>query len=114
MLHGRVRPPPSFGATIVSYDDSAAKAKPGVTLVHDGDFVGAAASTVHEAQKALDAGKVQWKEGPQISNREIFSNLKQNGAAGSDKHPIKEGSLQDGYAGAAHRLDATYTVEYIA
>ena len=114
MLHGKVLRPPSFGATIVAYDDSAAKAKPGVTLVHDGDFVGAAAPTVHEAQKALDAVKLRWKEVPQISNRELFSYLKQNGAAGSDKHPIKEGSLQDGYASAAHRLDATYAVEYIA
>src|SRR6202030_3513403 len=69
---------------------------------------------LHEAQKALDALKVKWKEVPQISNREIFAYLKQNGAAGSDKHPVKEGSLQDGYASAAHRLDATYTVEYIA
>ena len=108
MLHGKVLRPPSFGATIVAYDDSAAKTKPGVTMVHDGDFVGAAAPTVHEAQKALDAVKIKWKEVPQISNRELFSYLKQNGPAGSDKHPIKEGSLQDGYGSAAHRLDATF------
>ncbi len=115
MLHGKVLRPPSFGATVTSYDDSAAKSNPQAILVRDGDFIGAAAPTVHEAAEALSAVKVQWKEVPQISNREIFSYLKQNGVVVPDKpNPVKEGSLSDGYARAKHRLDASYTVEYIA
>ncbi len=115
MLYGKVQRPPSFGAIISSYDDSAAKSKSGVVVVRDGDFIGAAAPTVAEAQEALNAIKVEWKEIPQISNRELFSYLKKNGAPGADKHnPNKEGSLGEGYAHAAHRLEATYTVEYIA
>jgi nicotinate dehydrogenase subunit B len=115
MLYGKILRPPSFGATIVSYDDGSAKPKPGVTLVHDGNFVGVAAPTPHEAREILSALKVQWKEVPQISNRDLFAYLKANGAAGSGDHnPAKEGSLKDGYARAAQRLDATYTVEYIA
>jgi nicotinate dehydrogenase subunit B len=115
MLHGKVLRPPSFGATISSYDDSAVKPQPGVTVVHDGNFVGVAASTTLEAQEVLSTLKVQWKEVPQISNRDLFSYLKQHGVPGSgNRNPAKQGSLEDGYARAAHRLDATYTVEYIA
>jgi CO/xanthine dehydrogenase Mo-binding subunit len=115
MLHGKVLRPPSFGATLTSYDDSAAKAMAGVVIVREGDFVGAAAPTAHEAQKALDAIHVQWKEVPQISNKELFSYLKQNAAAKSeDRYRRQKGSVEAGLAGAAHRVDATYTVAYIA
>jgi isoquinoline 1-oxidoreductase len=115
MLHGKVLRPPSFGATITSYDDSAAKAMSGVVIVRDGDFIGAAAPSAHEAQKALDAIHAQWKETPQISNKELFAYLKQNATAKSDDRGHKQkGSVEEGLAAAAHRLDATYTVAYIA
>ena len=115
MLHGKVLRPSSFGATLTAYDDSAAKAMTGVFVVRDGDFVGVAAASVHEAQTALDAIHAQWKEVPQISNKEIFSYLKQNAAAKTDDRFRKQkGSVEEGLAGAAHRLDATYNVAYIA
>jgi len=71
MLHGKVLRPPSFGATLTSYDDSAARSMTGVTIVRDGDFVAAAAPTEQEARTALAAIRAQWKEKPQISSREI-------------------------------------------
>jgi CO/xanthine dehydrogenase Mo-binding subunit len=115
LLYGRVLRPPSFGATLTSCDDSAAKAMTGVVVVRDGDFVGVAAPSAHEAQAALDAIHAQWKEVLQISNREIFSYLKQNAAAKSeDRFRKQKGSVEEGLASAAHRLDATYTVAYIA
>ena len=115
MLYGKVLRPPSFGATLTSFDDSAAKTLAGVVIVRDGDFVGATAPTERQAQNAITAIRAQWKETPQISNREIFSYLKQNAAAKSeDRYRKQKGSLEDGFAAAAHRLDATYTVAYIA
>jgi nicotinate dehydrogenase subunit B len=115
MLYGKVLRPPSFGATLTSCDDTAAKSLTGVFVVRDGDFVGVAAPSAHEAQSALDAVQSQWKEVPQISNREIFSYLKQNAAVKTDDRFRKQkGSVEDGLASAAHRLDATYTVAYIA
>jgi nicotinate dehydrogenase subunit B len=115
LLYGKVLRPPSFGATIIDFDDSAAKAKVGVFLVRDGDFVGAAAPTTHEAQEALGAIKVKWKETPQLSNRELFSYLKRNAVSDSDREDSsRKGLLDEGYARGAHRLEATYTVEYIA
>jgi nicotinate dehydrogenase subunit B len=115
MLYGKVLRPPSFGATLVSCNDTAAKGMSGVFVVREGNFIGVAAPSAHEAQGALDAIRAQWKEVPQISNKEIFSYLKQNAAAKTDDRFRKQkGSVEEGLANGAHRLDATYTVAYIA
>jgi len=115
MLYAKILRPPSFGATLISYDDSAVKKMKDVVLVRDGDFVGAAASTVAAAQAALGSLRVQWKEVPQISDQEIFSYLKKNA------QPLKEarfrqakGSVDDGLSAATRKLDASYTFAYIA
>jgi nicotinate dehydrogenase subunit B len=115
LLYGKVLRAPSFGATLSSCDDSAAKAMPGVFVVHDGDFVGVAAPSEHETQNALEAIRAKWKEVPQISNKELFAYLKQNAADKSDDRARRQkGSVEEGLAGAAHRLDATYNVAFIA
>ena len=115
MLHGKVLRPPSFGATLASVDDSAAKAMNGVTVVRDGEFIGVTAPSAHEAQKALDAIRTQWKEVPQVSSKEIFAYLKKNAEpSNNERFRHQKGSVEDGLAAAAHRLDATYNVAYIA
>jgi isoquinoline 1-oxidoreductase len=115
MLYGKVLRPPSFGATLTSYDDSAAKGMKDVVIVHDGDFVAAAAPTTEAAQAGLNAIKVQWKEVPQISNAEIFSYLKEKALpSGEERYQQRKGSVADGLAGAAKRSEGTYHVEYIA
>jgi nicotinate dehydrogenase subunit B len=115
MLHAKVLRPPSFGATLISYDDSSAKALPGIVLVHDGDFVGAAAPTVAAAERALASLRVQWKEVPQISDQEIFSYLKKNALPSrEERFQQRKGSVAEGLAAATHKLDASYTVAYIA
>jgi CO/xanthine dehydrogenase Mo-binding subunit len=116
MLYGKILRPPSFGAALVVYDDSAAKSLPGVVIVRDGNFVGAAAPTEREARSALAAIRAQWKEDPpKASSREIFSYLKNNAEPKvDDRHRTQRGSVEEALAGAAHRLDATYTVAYIA
>src|SRR5437879_13916337 len=80
MLYGKVLRPPSFGATLTSFRQNETKPMPGVFVVRDGDFVGAAAPTEREAQAALDALQAEWKEVPQTSSKELFAYLKQNGA----------------------------------
>src|SRR6202140_2577559 len=50
MLYGKVLRPPSFGATLTSFRQDETKAMPGVFVVRDGDFVGAADPTEREAQ----------------------------------------------------------------
>jgi CO/xanthine dehydrogenase Mo-binding subunit len=115
MLYGKVLRPPSFGATLTSVRQDETNAMPGVFVVRDGDFVGAAAPTEREAQAALDAVKAEWKEVRQISNKELFAFLKQNAAAKTeDRFRKQKGSVEEGLASAARRLDATYTVAFIA
>ncbi|HEV2495524.1 MAG TPA: molybdopterin cofactor-binding domain-containing protein [Terriglobia bacterium] len=118
MLHGKVLRPPSFGATLVSLDSHEAEAISGVTVVHDGNFVGVAAPSVELASRALGALHAEWKSTPQPSYRELFDYLKRNpseeheGYAGRSRHDA--GSIEKGLADADHRLAGTYTVAYIA
>jgi isoquinoline 1-oxidoreductase len=116
MLYGKVLRPPSFGATLTSFDDSAAKKLTGVIVVRDGDFVAVAAPAEYLAQKALDAIHAEWKEAPaQVSNRNLFATIKQSAPTQSDDRFRKQrGSIDEGLAAASHRLDATYTVAFIA
>src|SRR6266404_517941 len=115
MLYGKILRPPSFGATLISYDDSAAKALKDVVLVRDGDLVGGAAPTVAAAETALASLRVQWKEAPQISDQEIFPYLKKNAQPSKEaRFRQAKGSVEEGLAAAVHKLDASYTVAYIA
>ncbi len=115
MLHGKVLRPPSFGASITSYDANASQAMSGVVVVRDGDFIGAAAENERDAQKALDAIRAEWKEVPQTSSKELYSYLKQNAKpAGNERSRRIKGSMEEGLAAAAQRLYATYTVAFIA
>ncbi len=109
MLYGRVLRPEKIDATLASLDSSAAEKI--ATVVRDGDFVGVAAPTPHAAASALGALKAQWKSQPQTSAKTLFSDLRQTAEAG---RPSEKGSLEKGLAEAAHKLDSTYTVAYIA
>src|SRR5690348_5508475 len=84
MMYGKVLRPPSFGATLTSYDAKAAQAMSGVVVVRDGDFVGAAAGNEQLASKAIGAIRAEWKEVPQISSKQLFSSLKENAKGGED------------------------------
>ena len=114
LLYGKVLRPPSFGATLTSCDLIAAQKLPGAVLVHDGDFVAAAAPSENEAEEAIAAIRAEWKEIPQPSGGELFSYLKRNVENGERGSLTQSGSMDTGLASAAHRLDAAYTVAYIA
>lgn len=117
MLYGKVVRPSAFGATLTSVDGSAAKAMPGVVVVHDGDFIGVAAPDELTSERAAAAVKAEWKTTPQPSSRDLFEYLKKN----VEENPAEEnrfrqtaGSMSEGLSAAAHRLEATYTISYIA
>jgi CO/xanthine dehydrogenase Mo-binding subunit len=141
MLHGKVLRPPSFGAELVSADLSAARGMPGVIAVQDGSFVGVAAPSLEVAARALAAIKADWREPAQetpgrapggsetapgsapaaggASSANLFEYLKAHqqsgGGEGYGSRPGGEtGSVEQGLASAAHRLDAVYNVAYIA
>ncbi|HEV2247769.1 MAG TPA: molybdopterin cofactor-binding domain-containing protein [Terriglobia bacterium] len=112
MMFGKVVRPSAYGATLESVDASKAQAMPGVTVVHDGDFVGVVAPSEFEAKRAAAAVRVTWKSSPQPSSAELFDYLKSHAEPGG-RAEYEAGSMQDGLAAAKHRLTATYTIAYI-
>ena len=108
MLHGKVLRRGSFGATLASLDTKAAEAMEGVTVVHDGDFVGVASPTELQATRALRAIKAEWNSTPQISDKELFDQMKKPDA---EKGSNAIASVKDG---ADIRLHGRYTIAYIA
>jgi CO/xanthine dehydrogenase Mo-binding subunit len=119
MLHGRVLRPPAIGAVLETVDLSPAEAMAGVVAVRDGDFVGVAAPRPDLAGQALEALRPSWKTVPQPSGRDLYKDLRKPAAApssgeGRRPSPYVVGSVKDGLASAAHRLESTYTVAYIA
>jgi len=117
MLYGKVLRPPSFGATLLSLDTQKAE-QMGATVVHDGNFVGAAALSTDLAAAAIAAIHAEWKSEPQPSSKELFDYLRKNTVEGKD--PTGDGDRYDAGAvdqalgSADHRLQQTYTVSYIA
>lgn len=116
MLHGKVLRPPALGATLLSCDTSGAEAVPGAVVVRDGDFVGVAAPTEQQAQHALAAIRAAWRRTPQISQTELFQHLKNTAApAGGGRGGAQRlGAIAEGMAAADLRLEASYTIAYIA
>ncbi len=114
MLHGKVLRPTAFGATLESLDTAAAAQMPGVTIVHDGDFVGVTAPDPLAAAHALDAIRAKWNAKPQPSDSELFDYLRKNVTEGAGRGGENSGSIEEGLKSAAHKLQATYTVAYIA
>lgn len=120
-LFGKVLRPPTLQATLVSADLSAAQALPGVVAVRDGSFVGVAAPSEQAAEQALAAIKAEWKRGEEASVQTLFDDLKKGGTAGGGfgrggrgGGSPETGSVEKGLAEADHKLQATYTIAYIA
>lgn len=118
MLQGKVVRPAAFGATLVSADTRAAGQLPGVVIVRDGNFLGVAAPTTAAAARAIEAIKPEWKSEPQPSNKELFEYLRKNATSGDDPtgdgSKFETGSVDKSMAVAEHKLQQTYTVNYIA
>ena len=117
MLHGRVLRPPTFGATLRSVDLEGATALPGVTVVHEGSFVGVTATSPFRAAAALQAIEARWDQPPRPSEAELADYLR--------AHPVEErgwegafhqevGDVDAALGAAPVRLAATYTTAYIA
>jgi isoquinoline 1-oxidoreductase len=118
MFYGKIVRPASFGATLVSVDTKEAEQIQGVTVVHDGDFIGVAASSPETASRAASAIRAEWKSQPQISQKDLFGYLKKNPVEGSGplESPFRHetGSVDKAFESGDHRLRQSYTVNYIA
>ena len=110
MLYGRVLRPAAFEATLASVDTKAAEAMDGVSVVHDGNFVGVTAPDALQAEQAIKAIKAEWSTTTgQPSNLELTGYLRK---VANNPAPVPSviGDTPDG----ERRLAQTYTVAYIA
>jgi CO/xanthine dehydrogenase Mo-binding subunit len=110
MMYGKVLRPSGFRATLVSADTSAAEKMPGVQIVRDGDFIGVVAPDAWTAEKAVAAVTAKWTVPPQISNAELFDDLKKRA---EDNEASGKAVADQALAGAEVKLEAEYTVQYI-
>jgi isoquinoline 1-oxidoreductase len=117
MLHGKVLRPAAFKASLKSLESAEAQKIPGVTLVHDGNFVGVAAPDLASANKALQSLRAEWNVSRQTSDATLFEDLRKTATGGSESpaEPLyRVGSIEEGLSAADKRLNQTYTVAYIA
>ena len=117
MMHGKVLRPAAFDATLTSVDTSKAE-QMGAVVVRDGNFIGVAAPTSDLAMAAVQAIHAEWKSDPQPSNKDLFDYLRKNTTEGKDPtgdgDKFEQGSVDQAFAVADHKLQQTYTVQYIA
>ncbi|MHB8417441.1 MAG: molybdopterin-dependent oxidoreductase [Myxococcales bacterium] len=116
-LYGRALRPPAFGASLGSVDLGRALAMPGVTAIHDGDFVGVAAPSPLAAQAALEAIRAEWQLTPQPGEAGLAAYLRSHPAEASGwEGPVHrvEGDVEAALAQAKVRVEQTYTAAYLA
>jgi CO/xanthine dehydrogenase Mo-binding subunit len=117
MLYGKVLRPAAFNATLTSIDTQQAE-QMGAIVVHDGNFVGVAAPNSDLATAAVKAIHAEWKSEPQPSNKDLFDYLRKNTVEGNDPtgdgDRFEQGSVDQALASADHKVQQTYTVQYIA
>jgi CO/xanthine dehydrogenase Mo-binding subunit/aerobic-type carbon monoxide dehydrogenase small subunit (CoxS/CutS family) len=117
MLHGARLRPPRVGASLRSVDTSEAERLPGVTVVREGDLVGAVADDPPGAVRAVAAMRADWETAPQPSERDLSGYLRSHpaeieGWGGSARE--EHGDVDAAIAGAEVRLESTYTTAYVA
>ncbi len=117
MLHGKILRPPAHRAKLRSLDLAAARALPGVTVVHEGDLVAVAAGDLFAAVAALDAVRAEWDLAPLPPEGAIADWLRAHptegeGFWGATHH--EAGDVDGALAAAPLRAEATYTTAYIA
>ena len=116
MLVALLQRPPLFGATVRSFDASAAKAVPGVvSVVQVPGGVAVVAKGFWAAKQGRDALKVEWddskaeKRSSDAIMAEYRKLAEQPGASAR-----KDGDATQALAGAAKKISATYSFPYLA
>ncbi len=114
MLHGRVVRPAGVGATLVSVDDSAARAIAGyVRTVVEENFVGVVCTNEWAAVKAAKALKVTWSAPLQAfpEQKDLYAYMRAATPKATRQIP-KTGDVDAALAGAAKQLTARYDVPF--
>ncbi len=116
MLHGSVLRPPVPGSMLRSVDTAPAEKMAGVTVARDGQFIGAAAADPATARRAVAAISADW-EHPPAGAAHVTTHLREHPTAGQGwERPVDRsaGDTDAALAGAATRVEASYTTAYLA
>ncbi|MFZ4071832.1 MAG: molybdopterin cofactor-binding domain-containing protein [Caulobacterales bacterium] len=121
MTHAAVLGPPVFGATVAQLDDAAARAMPGVReVINEGDFVAVVADGYWQAEQAIAMLNVSWTQtGRESLNQDAIyaqfrADMAQAVQSGREKSDVKTGDARRATEGAARRVEAEYSVPYLA
>ena len=117
MLHGCVLRPPAFGVTLRRGDTTSAAALPGVLVLEEEGFIGAAAPDRATARRAIEAVDATWDRSPQPRQAELADYLRAHpieGEGWSASFLHEAGDVDAALAAGPLRLEAHYTTAYIA
>jgi CO/xanthine dehydrogenase Mo-binding subunit len=111
MVFGRIVRPPSYQATLLSFDEAAVRAMPGVvTVLRDGNFLGVAAVREEQAIKAAQAlrSSAKWTGGSDLppAAPELFDHLQKVRSVDSVIHQKTGGGAA---GGRVTTVESTYT-----
>ena len=118
MLHAAIKACPVFGGTVVSFDESRIKGRPGVmrAVKVNASTVAVVADTWWRAKTALDALPIVWDEGPNASQSSatIAERLKEGLTAQGDFAGWREGDALKAIDGAAKKVEAVYSTPFLS
>ncbi len=117
LLHGAILQCPVFQGTLKSVDESGLaglRGKPRVVRLDDA--VAVVAETWWQARKALDALKIEWDAGENgAASTASIADFMREGLESDDAGVVAdEGEVEDALSKAATRVEATYTVPFLA
>ncbi|MGZ7032629.1 MAG: molybdopterin cofactor-binding domain-containing protein, partial [Thermoanaerobaculia bacterium] len=124
MLYGAVLHSPVFGGKVVTFDDTKAKAMPGVRAVvrldaHGAECpwagVGVVADSTWAALRAREALGVKWDDGAGVSETSASLRAEMVRLTSKAGKTIRdEGNVDSAMISASKRLEATYEVPFLA
>ncbi len=114
--YGAVLRPPAHGARRGPVDLRAVRARRGIVVVEDGEFVGVVADRPSEARRAIAAIRAAWSPGvsPTMSELERYLREHPCRSGGWDTAARSEGDPDAALPRCPDRIQATYRASYIA
>lgn len=114
MLHGRIVRPDAYRAKLESFNDSEARALPGVQVVREGDLLGVVARDSHTAARAAGLIQAQWRAEPLPPVESLIERFRAKAVAPVEtkdtRYPplIRAGDVEAGLASAQRTLSQSY------
>lgn len=108
MLHGRVVRPPSFGAKLLSVDESSIRGIPGVRVVRMESFLGVVSKDEWAVVRAAREIRAQWSDWQGLPGSEGLEDFLRQAPRQSDKKIAEKGDVDAALSGAQKQLTATY------